>query len=290
MRKSIIAGFCFILLSGSIQSQTDTVNGPYNLHHPYAGVRRILIELSDDQLLAQKFAGQYCRMVAFIAGQLLNEEEMVPKEDDPDSVSMRKQRNFLNRIWSIYSTELDIQYGFNNFSHDLWKCLIPDDMLMDCDNSAFLVYDVGRKLGFNIELILVNGLSISHALVKTPDYEYESTDGAFYRLGYAKKTYQTFLHIINDPEKLQSIPEMNKSLTYSDLRVFDRAISSGLRAISLDPDNSLAQYCLGLVYKNAGQLEKARRQFSEAIRVSGGKYAAAERELEKIKLVAAIQH
>ncbi|MCX6279004.1 MAG: hypothetical protein NT004_13060 [Bacteroidetes bacterium] len=63
------------------------------------------------------------------------------------------------------------KYGANA---QLWIGIRRDRL--DCDNTAYLVYDIGKKLGFEVSVVAL----YCHAMVVVGNYAYETTNRTYF--------------------------------------------------------------------------------------------------------------
>lgn len=149
----------------------------------YLGAQRIKLELFDQPFAADFYSGIYIHYVDSIANILKKNPLIQPGEYE----------RFITEIAQIITTRF--KYGANTM---LWKGIRRDRL--DCDNTAYLVYDVGKKLGFEVLIVSVWG----HALAVVGDYAYETTRREYFPKENLPKHYTTIYWITSDPKKIHA--------------------------------------------------------------------------------------
>ena len=150
----------------------------------YLGAQRIKLELYDQPLAATFYANVYIHYVDSIVNVLKHNPLIKPGDYE----------NFI-----LYTSEIvpkRFKYGANI---RLWQGIRRDRL--DCDNTAYLVYDIGKKLGFEISVVFVPG----HALVVAGDYAYETTRRDYFPKEQLKDHYSIIYMISPDPKLIHAM-------------------------------------------------------------------------------------
>ena len=150
----------------------------------YLGAQRIKLELFDQPFVADFYANMYIHYVDSIVNIL----KLNPL------IKSGEYENFI-----LYTSEIvtkRFKYGANS---RLWQGIRKDRL--DCDNTAYLVYDIGKKLGFEISVVFVPG----HALVIAGDYAYETTRRDYFPKEQLKDHYSIIYLISSDPKLIHAM-------------------------------------------------------------------------------------
>jgi len=156
----------------------DSLLSHKNTFSSYIGAQRILLELYDQPVNAEFYSDRYIHYVDSIT-KVLKKIGIKPGDDE----------KFIKEISHIITSRF--QYRANFF---LWTGIRDD--LLDCDNTAFLVYDAGEKLGIKVSLVAVPG----HVLAIVGNFAYETTMTKWYPKEELKKEYEKIFIITSDPE------------------------------------------------------------------------------------------
>jgi len=150
-------------------------------------------------------------------------------------------------------------YGANSF---LWKGICRDRL--DCDNTAFLAYDIGKKLGFTVNVVVVDG----HALATVGNYAYETTNTEYYPIEDLRTHYRNIYLNTSDTKKINAqlscwepAYKLMEEEDYEKARVF---LETG---ISILPNNPLLMTGLGDVFAHQKKHEKALECYLTASQV-----------------------
>ena len=145
--------------TSAFDSFADSLYSHISEYSDYLGAQRIRLELFDQPFAAAFYAGIYIHYVDSIVNILKMNPLIKPGDYE----------NFI--IYTSEQVTTRFKYGANVL---LWQGIRRD--LLDCDNTAYMVYDIGKKLGFEISVICVPG----HALVTAGDFVYETTQKEYY--------------------------------------------------------------------------------------------------------------
>lgn len=201
------------------------------------GAQRILIELYDQPLAGAFYATMYTHYVDSITAIMKDGHNVKPDEIV----------RFISEVSQIIPNRFP--YGIN---HELWRGIRRNRM--DCDNTAFLVYDIGTKLGFIVNLVVVYG----HALVIIGDYAYETTEDRYYPKESVGSKYGTIYLNTSDPKKVHAqLTCWSSAFQWIEDGDYEKAralLKTGLRAL---PDNPLMMMTLGDIYSSLNKHDKA---------------------------------
>lgn len=123
-------------------------------YSPYLGAQRIRLELYDSPILAAFYAEMYIHYVDSISIILKDSLKIKPGESE----------RFIQETSGIIP--LRFKYSINYL---LWEGICKNKL--DCDNTAWLVFDLGRKLGMKVSVVFLR----LHAIVLVGNYAYETT-------------------------------------------------------------------------------------------------------------------
>jgi len=161
----------------------------------YLGAQRIKLELFDQPFAADFYSKIYIHYVDSIADILKKNPLIKPGEYE----------NFIINISEIITDRF--KYGANTL---LWIGIRRDRL--DCDNTAYLVYDIGKKLGFEVSIVSLWG----HALVVAGDYAYETTNREYFPKKQLKDHYSAIYWITSDPKKIHAFLSIYELAIYLD--------------------------------------------------------------------------
>ncbi len=159
----------------------------------YLGAQRIKLELFDQHFAADFYSRMYIHYMDSIADILKKNPLIKPGEYE----------NFIINISEIITDRF--KYGANTL---LWIGIRRDRL--DCDNTAYLVYDIGTKLGFEVSVVSVYG----HALVVAGDYAYETTGWEYFPKEQLKDHYSTIYWITSNPKKIHAFLSLYELANY----------------------------------------------------------------------------
>ena len=210
------------------------------------GARRIRFEFFEQPLLGSIYARVYDHYVDSIYHQLAR-----------DSIRPDESERFINAMAVI------IRNRFPYFSNTLLSQGIIRDML-DCDNTSFLVYDVGRKAGISVSIAFLP----YHALAVVGDYAYETTNGDYFPKDELGSNYQYVFGMSPDPDTI-----ISKLATYE---LSNYLIRIGQTEKALDmiriglaqfPEDPYMLYTLGNIYSLLGMHLSAFQAFHKATNI-----------------------
>ena len=123
------------------------------------GVERIEIELADTTLDIKSYTQRYKDIVNQAVGIIKKDGQQI------DEVT------FFKRVWLLIGNR--ICKPPNEF---LWYAADNGMAAMDCNSSAFFIYDIGNQIGIRTNIVLAP----EHLLIKTDSYYFETTSGVYY--------------------------------------------------------------------------------------------------------------
>jgi hypothetical protein len=279
------------------------------------GSQQISIELENKPKEAAEYAKRYNDLVSDITGILKGEGIGIVKRvlKDIDIVKKIKLRGkgeeerFFIDVWGVINSNVKI-------GEPRGACLFEaiEQGKWDCDNLSYLVIDVGRALGIELEGVAVP----HHMLVGGKKFCFETTAGKYYPneelLRYYRRIYARFTK--NDDKKLTSFAYVFRSQRYlreAELGNVSRNIGKVIwnlnKAIQLCPEIPDFYFLRSECYTLLGRYKEALRDANKAIKMdpecgeayeargkayeSMGEYKKAEEDLEQaafLKLFAAI--
>jgi tetratricopeptide (TPR) repeat protein len=254
--------------------------------HRTVGSQRISIELKKESEKTTKYIERYNGLVSDIAGIL---REM--------NIAQGDEEKFFTEVWSVIYSNLKIKYGKGK--HGFLSESLETNR-WNCDTSVFLVFDVGRALGTELEIVdlpehtLIAGKSFyfETAQYKYSEYhpieelqnEYPVIYGrlredkkimslAYYNMGHVyeaqgkyKKAFGCYNKAIEiNPEDADIYD--GRGFAYGELGEYDKALRDYGMAIEINPKDATAYYHKGIVYWKLGKYEQAPDEFSSAIKI-----------------------
>ncbi|VVB66401.1 Tetratricopeptide repeat protein [Candidatus Gugararchaeum adminiculabundum] len=212
-----------------------------DVYRETAGSKRIHLEV--DRIDPEK-AGQYARKYNELVSDIVSVLRDVPKGD-------MTEENFIVLVWGVINSNLNIvygtnQYGFLNQSIRTGK--------FDCDTSAFLVYDIAKRLGVEVQMVA----TVAHALLKTRKYYFETTNGRFGDIEKLGKIYKRYI-VLSD-EQVQSITYTSRGNYYNDAKKDELAMQDFAKAVQMVPESSSYHNNLGVAYDNRDNVKKSNNR------------------------------
>lgn len=264
----------------------------YDTARPCAGVQRIAIEVPDGKI-AQPYSQSYGVLVDTISGILQDYDKLSPLLQKAGKGDTGAQQALVQRVWYVLNEKIHMQVTDDGGIY-LWqsvkgivdaKSILRGTLIMDCDNSAFLVFDVLSRLGVNAEIVSVGSkLGPAHALVKVGEIAFETRDGKSYAASDIPSHYDYVFGSTSDPAKMQGLTYSNMAINQTDA---DSAVKRAKLAILANPQDASFHYSLGLIYYKAGEYKHAIASLQAALAIiddyAPAKYylAKAENELKR---------
>jgi tetratricopeptide (TPR) repeat protein len=224
-------------------------SAPVKLPLAASGIKRISIELADQPEEARKYAEKYAELVQRFV-DAFRKLEIKPHEEERFLTSV--QRIVICSLKIISTSKVDLLF-WESMKTNVW----------DCDNSSFLVFDVARELGVNVEMVVVP----KHAFIATENFFFETTSGKYFPIQDLPQRYPIVYFRTSDMEKIHSISYDRRGAAYFGKGDYGNAIKDFSEAIRLNPEQRLAYYNRGNVYARMGKFNRAIEDCSEAIRL-----------------------
>ncbi|MCX6772056.1 MAG: hypothetical protein NTX79_08480 [Candidatus Micrarchaeota archaeon] len=238
------------------------------------GARRLEIEFEDPNLVktlfeAHNIGGQpptLAEMVEKYTGlaesisQILKDGLGIKPDLKGGRFSSKMQESFISGIWGVMNGNLEIKYGENKHGM-LWESLLTK--IYDCDNSAFLVFDVAARLGMPLWILTVP----EHALVRTKSLFFETTSG-IYSDSKSLREYYPIIYIEisqSDAAYADALSYENRGFAKSRLKDYEGAIADYGEAIRLSPKDAGAFQNRGIDKLHLGDPKGAIEDCSMAI-------------------------
>jgi tetratricopeptide (TPR) repeat protein len=228
------------------------------------GSQRIFIELEGKPEEAAKYAKKYNALVSVIV-ERLKSEGIAPATEEKFFTKVWKamaatsnEKKFFREMWNVMNSTFGIKYGENNF---LSESL--DTKKWDCENSAFLVFDVGRALGVKLEIINVP----RHAFVAGNRFYFETTDGEYHPIKRLLEKYPLVYGRSAKDAEVMTTAYFNRGIVRKREGRDEEAIKDFSRVIAINPKDGGAYVERGLIYDEAGQYEKAIAEYTKAIEI-----------------------
>ena len=187
-------------------------------YSPCLGAQRIRLELYDNPMLATFYSEMYLHYVDSIYHVLKDSLNIKPGESE----------RFIQEISSIIPCRF--KYASNYF---LWEGISKSKL--DCDNTAYLVFDIGAKLGMEVSVVVLR----SHVIVLVGEFAYETTGSSYYSKDDLAKEYADIFLITSNRDSinaLAAIYEISNFLAVNGEYVKAKAfVTEGLRYFPDDP-------------------------------------------------------
>ena len=234
----------------------------YDSTHPYAGVRRILIELVSKPIRAQEIATQYVSIVDSLAARQARIQ-----------VTTLSARQSAVAKWQILQSTLNMIQD----DVELWKAV--NDSSWDCDASGFAQRDASLKNNEKAYLVLVSTPSTGHVVTVVGGFAFD-TRGRISGLGlqcvYSSDSipvvYSSAFPGVSAADSLQTYSYLSFAINYTNLCrndknpwAFDQAVLYYHRSLQLFPENAIAAANLGILYFEHGFYPEAVKLFTRAL-------------------------
>lgn len=224
-----------------------------NLSHPFAGVRRILIELEDQTDSGQYYAGKYLEVVEKAVKYLKKQKVKSPLKTDDSLTNVDKQTALFINVWDYLYDSLKVEYS--DGESRLWKTFTGDKLLMDCDRVSFMVFDIGKSMKFNIGMFHVKSPFGYHAFVACSYVAFDASQSRYcdyFSRSLVNLKNEMVFSFTDNPQSMQAI-------TYSELHWYwqknhrmDKAVQCAVMACKTDSLNAKLWLELGQIYSEIG--------------------------------------
>ncbi|MFA5382932.1 MAG: tetratricopeptide repeat protein [Candidatus Micrarchaeia archaeon] len=216
------------------------------------GVKRILFEREGQELEKTLFySKKYTIYIKYITDILKKELE--------GATGRKKEEEFITGVWGILMSNSKITFGKSETGF-LYECM--ENYIFDCDTSSILIYDIAKELGMNVNLVLAP----SHALIKTDNFYFETTGGAYYQLDAINKLYS--YHIILNDNQINAITFNGISKRKEYFEDYKGAVEFCKKTVDLVPNFSDAYFNLGYSQYNLENYTEAIANFEKAIKLN----------------------
>ena len=210
----------------------------------YLGAQRIRLELYDNPILAAFYAEMYIHYVDSIFHILKDSLRIRPLESE----------RFIQEASSIIPVRFKYSVNFL-----LWEAICKNQM--DCDNSAYLVYDLGRKLDMEVSVVFLR----LHAIVLVGDYAYGTTGNSYFKKEYLNREYHDVFLISSNHDSINALAALYEISNFlavnGEYRKAKTFVMEGLKNFPNDPQ--LLQ-TMGDVYNFTGDYENAYKCYFRA--------------------------
>ncbi|MBU0586496.1 tetratricopeptide repeat protein [Candidatus Micrarchaeota archaeon] len=213
-----------------------------------AGVRRIAIE-GEISGNAKEYARRYQDLVDSIAKTLKEDLKIKPREHE----------RFITEVWGMMNGNLKIRYGNNKFGF-ISESLATNQW--DCDNSAFFVFDVARKLGIDAKLAYTSG----HTLITIGNFAFETVNGNYlfsFDNFYLKHYYGFYL--IGSDDLADGIAYYTLGGAYHIDNNHLLAVQNYSKAIKLGINDASIYHARAQAYDTMNDYSKAIKDYNKAI-------------------------
>ena len=197
-------------------------------YSPYLGAQRIRLELYDNPVLAAFYAEMYGHYVDSIYHILKDSLKIKPGESE----------RFIQEASSIIPVRF--KYASNSL---LWEGICKNKF--DCDNTAFLVYDIGSKMGMEVSVVLLR----FHAIALVGEYAYETTGSSYFNKNDLKKEYHDVFLISSNRDSINALVAIYELSNF--LKVngeYDKAMILVREGLKYFPDDPTLLQTMGDVY------------------------------------------
>ena len=189
----------------------------------FAGSHRIALELKENPRMASFYIKKYEELVSGIAQVLKGLLE--------GKSGKNLEESFFREVWSIMKSNLRFSFRPEFY---LYRPLQTN--LIDCDTSAYLVYDIARSL--NIHSNIVMTVHPPHAFIKTSNFFFETSSfDKLYLYGVGKIPVMYSDHYIIPQDKVDAESYRMTSVRYYKDYDYNLALDAINKAISIDPEN-----------------------------------------------------
>ncbi|MFA6036196.1 MAG: hypothetical protein WC759_04530, partial [Candidatus Micrarchaeia archaeon] len=228
-----------------------------------AGVRRMLLEMGGriSKRTAISRLRKYERLVCDIAEAVASELGFLGNK--MVELTEEQERSMFGAIWREMHQAPRIVYGADKYGF-LYSAV--GTMKLDCDNQAFLVYDVMRKLkvrGAKIVLASVHRHG-DHALVKGKWLYFEPTNNKVPMMGRESKRTQ-FYQELSWKRKIDALAAATCGWYFMDIRDYGGAIACFELAFRENVDLRMMREKIEKACKRLAEGARSGRRFEEEL-------------------------
>ncbi|VVB58571.1 Beta-barrel assembly-enhancing protease [Candidatus Anstonella stagnisolia] len=223
-----------------------------------AGCRRIFIELEDKPELAREYAAKYAELVDGVVLALSDH-----------GLTRDKPQEFITAVAGIIYSNLHIVYDVS-----LYISESLDKNMYDCDTSAFLVFDVAQKMGFDAKLILLPG----HAIAKVESRYFETTtkDGWNYDEDMFARKYPLVFGVFDTAQSAQCMSYFIHGQDLLEQKKYEKALAAFDKAIAIDGTVSTVHMLRADALQKLGRPEEALASEQMAIDLTPPRFISSQ--------------
>ncbi len=218
------------------------------------GRERILIELDEkdgvnpDNINKYEMVEKYQNLVRDIVKEV--------SEKIQGLEGIEREEAFITEVSKVMKSNFQFSTD-RNVDGFLYNAMLLEPNEFDCDNSAFLVYDIAKELGINITMVATSTTKNEHVLIKTNNFYFETTTGRYSnRKNYLEVKYS--YHIILNENQIQSITYGTMGCAKYINGKYREAIEEFNKSLKLIPNNPI-------IYTNRGSTKFVLGENKEAI-------------------------
>lgn len=213
-------------------------------YSPLLGAQRIRLELFDNPVLAAYYSELYTHYVDSLFNILKTNFQIKPGESE----------RFIQAVSSIIPARFP--YSVNYL---LWEGMSKNKL--DCDNTAYLVFDIGRKLGMDVSIVLVR----LHAVAIVGDFVYETTCQQYYHKSDLRSIYPNVFLVSSNNDSINIMAAIYEiSLFLEENGEIQKAKVFAAAALKVFPDDPQLEQSMGDIYSCEGNYENAFEYYTKA--------------------------
>lgn len=213
-------------------------------YSPLLGAQRIRLELFDNPVLAAYYSELYTYYVDSLFNILKTNFQIKPGESE----------RFIQAVSSIIPARFP--YSVNYL---LWEGMNKNKL--DCDNTAYLVFDIGRKLGMDVSIVLVR----LHAVAIVGDFVYETTCQQYYHKSDLRSIYPNVFLVSSNNDSINIMAAIYEiSLFLEENGEIQKAKVFAAAALKVFPDDPQLEQSMGDIYSCEGNYENAFEYYTKA--------------------------
>ena len=231
--------------------------------HPYAGVRRILIELEAEPEKAQRLVRMYASAVDSIASIICGSHDLGPMDEAKIGRALVGIL-YPNVRLSAADTTLAASLTLN---------------LYNCERLSMLEYDILGAIGIPSVVVALEDTytpsdgrkgpqTIGHALIMTQRVIIDGVKDTVYAKEELFKNYRFAYGEFSGPDDLQYSTYFSLGNCMAMLGRHEQAIAYYEKAALLAPNNPFIFYNMGHEYSQAGELEKSLQAYDRVIAIA----------------------
>lgn len=201
-------------------------------YSPCLGAQRIRLELYDNPILAGFYVEMYLHYVDSIYHILKDSLNIRPGESE----------RFIQEVSSIIPVRF--KYESNSL---LWEGIGKNKL--DCDNTAYLVYDIGSKLGLEVSVVLLR----FHAIALVGEFVYETTGTSYFNKEDLANEYDDIFLISSNRDSINALVTIYELGNFLQLNgEYEKAMILVREGLKYFPDDPTLLQTLGDVFNLSG--------------------------------------